>query len=144
MKGLHPLYLPYYHALCDMLSDSWQPISGLRTFDEQAKLYAQGRTEPGLMVTRARPGMSFHNYGLATDWDFFEGSKYSPLGYEDERWDEYENACEKVGLVTLSWERPHNQLTVKYPIRDILAAYNRGGMVAVNVLLGDDNGNFVA
>lgn len=37
----------------------------LRTFEEQAELYAQGRTKPGKRVTNAKPGFSFHNYGLA-------------------------------------------------------------------------------
>ena len=40
---------------------------GLRTFDEQAKLFAQGRTTPGKKVTNAKPGQSIHNYGLAVD-----------------------------------------------------------------------------
>lgn len=39
----------------------------LRTFAEQEALYAQGRTKPGKIVTNARPGRSFHNYGLAVD-----------------------------------------------------------------------------
>ena len=33
----------------------------------QAALYAQGRTTPGRVVTNARAGESFHNYGLAFD-----------------------------------------------------------------------------
>lgn len=40
---------------------------GLRTFDEQTKLYNQGRTTPGKIVTKAKPGQSFHNYALAID-----------------------------------------------------------------------------
>ena len=39
----------------------------LRTFEEQAALYAQGRTAPGKKVTNAPAGLSIHNYGLA--WD---------------------------------------------------------------------------
>lgn len=39
----------------------------LRSFEEQAALYAQGRTTPGRIVTRAQPGASAHNYGLAVD-----------------------------------------------------------------------------
>lgn len=39
----------------------------LRTFAEQDKLFAQGRTTPGKIVTRARGGQSYHNYGLAID-----------------------------------------------------------------------------
>ncbi len=40
----------------------------LRSFEEQDNLYAQGRTKPGLIVTYARGGQSFHNYGLAVDF----------------------------------------------------------------------------
>lgn len=39
----------------------------LRTFEEQAKLYAQGRSAKGPVVTNAGPGKSNHNYGLAID-----------------------------------------------------------------------------
>lgn len=39
----------------------------LRSNDEQAALYAQGRTAPGKRVTNAPPGKSAHNYGLALD-----------------------------------------------------------------------------
>ena len=39
----------------------------LRTFAEQDSLYAQGRTKPGTIVTKAKGGQSYHNYGLAID-----------------------------------------------------------------------------
>jgi peptidoglycan LD-endopeptidase CwlK len=39
----------------------------LRTLQDQAVLYAQGRTTPGSIVTNAKPGQSAHNYGLALD-----------------------------------------------------------------------------
>lgn len=39
----------------------------LRSMATQAALYAQGRTKPGRIVTNARPGYSFHNFGLALD-----------------------------------------------------------------------------
>lgn len=40
---------------------------GLRTYQEQDALYAQGRTTPGNIVTNAIGGKSYHNYGLAVD-----------------------------------------------------------------------------
>lgn len=40
---------------------------GLRTAAQQNALYAQGRTAPGQVVTKARAGFSNHNYGLAVD-----------------------------------------------------------------------------
>ena len=39
----------------------------LRDFATQDALYARGRTCPGCIVTDARAGYSFHNYGLAVD-----------------------------------------------------------------------------
>lgn len=42
-------------------------VQGLRTIEEQNALYAQGRTTPGPIVTKAKGGSSFHNYGLAID-----------------------------------------------------------------------------
>jgi peptidoglycan L-alanyl-D-glutamate endopeptidase CwlK len=43
-------------------------ITGLRTYQEQDALYAQGRTAPGRKVTNAPAGYSWHNFGVA--WDF--------------------------------------------------------------------------
>ncbi|PTT76231.1 MULTISPECIES: M15 family metallopeptidase [unclassified Chryseobacterium] len=40
---------------------------GLRTFEEQEKLYAIGRITNGKKVTNAKAGQSIHNYGLAVD-----------------------------------------------------------------------------
>lgn len=40
----------------------------LRTIAEQDALYAQGRTKPGNIVTNAKGGQSWHNWGLALDF----------------------------------------------------------------------------
>lgn len=40
---------------------------GRRTFEEQAALYAKGRTTAGRKVTGAKPGQSWHNFSLAFD-----------------------------------------------------------------------------
>ena len=40
----------------------------LRTFDEQDSLYSIGRRNPGRIVTNAKAGQSYHNYGLALDF----------------------------------------------------------------------------
>jgi peptidoglycan L-alanyl-D-glutamate endopeptidase CwlK len=48
---------------------------GLRTFDEQDALYAQGRTLPGHIVTNAMGGYSNHNFGCAVDcYPFLSGT----------------------------------------------------------------------
>lgn len=53
-------------------------ISGLRTYEEQNQLYAQGRTvvPPDNRVTNARGGFSNHNFGIAFDVGVFEGRDY--------------------------------------------------------------------
>lgn len=43
-------------------------VQGFRSIAEQDTLYAQGRTTPGKIVTNARGGQSFHNFGLAIDF----------------------------------------------------------------------------
>lgn len=134
-EGLHPLYVPYYDALRRVLSDEWQPVQGRRSFEDQADLYAQGRTLPGPIVTRAAAGMSFHNYGLATDWGYFPGGKYVNIAYEDPLWNEYIQACTQVGVECIRWERPHNQMKLPYPVNWLYNAYQTGGWAAVETTL---------
>jgi peptidoglycan L-alanyl-D-glutamate endopeptidase CwlK len=43
---------------------------GFRSIAEQNRLYAQGRTRPGKIVTNARGGQSKHNLGRAVDFAF--------------------------------------------------------------------------
>ncbi len=50
-------------------------ISALRTYAEQTRLYAQGRTAPGSIVTKAKAGESYHNFGLAFDFAVVKGGR---------------------------------------------------------------------
>lgn len=45
-----------------------QYSSGFRSFEEQTKLFNQGRTTPGNIVTNTRAGYSNHNFGLPVDY----------------------------------------------------------------------------
>lgn len=47
-------------------------ICGTRTYAEQDALYAQGRTTKGNIVTNARGGYSWHNFGIAFDVGVFD------------------------------------------------------------------------
>lgn len=69
----------------------------LRTMDEQAHLYAKGRTMPGAIVTHARPGESAHNYGMAFDICFAGQMPYPPI--QDIRWEHAGRIGEALGLV---------------------------------------------
>ncbi|MGA0846564.1 MAG: M15 family metallopeptidase [Luteolibacter sp.] len=55
-------------SLCRAEGIHVKVISGHRSFEEQADLYAKGRTKAGQKVTNAKPGHSWHNFGVA--WDF--------------------------------------------------------------------------
>lgn len=74
VKTLHPKIRDEVYNLI-IQAESKLPVGrairitqGLRTFEEQAALYAQGRTKPGPIVTNAQPGSSYHQYGLAIDF----------------------------------------------------------------------------
>jgi peptidoglycan L-alanyl-D-glutamate endopeptidase CwlK len=76
---LHPAVQPYARALYFAAREhgiTMHVISGLRSYEEQAELYAKGRTTRGPKVTNARPGYSNHNFGLAFDVGVFEGDDY--------------------------------------------------------------------
>ena len=83
IKLLHPKLrdeaLEIYEEICQTLNGRAEcrfPFT-LRTFAEQNELFAQGRTKPGTIVTRARGGQSWHNYGLAVDIVLLVGGKAS-------------------------------------------------------------------
>jgi peptidoglycan L-alanyl-D-glutamate endopeptidase CwlK len=111
---------------------------GLRTFAEQDALYAQGRTQPGAIVTRARGGYSYHNYGLALDfcllkpdgrvsWNRREDSDQD--GTTD--WDEVVAIFTKVGWY---WggnfgDSPHFEKSFGVPVRVLKARYDAGQFI---------------
>ena len=74
IETLHPklrdIALAAYNEAVAATPVGVHPIitQGYRTFQESADLYAQGRTKPGQIVTDAKPGQSWHNYGLAVDF----------------------------------------------------------------------------
>ncbi len=93
----------------------------LRTTEEQNRLYASGRTRPGKIVTNARGGYSFHNFGVAFD--------FCPVVRGEAVWNDLK-LFEKVGKMGkslgLEWggdwksfpDRPHFQFTAGYSLED--------------------------
>lgn len=74
--SLQPEVIPYMRALVHTAARMGITIvatSGFRSYDEQNKLYAQGRNAPGKIVTNARGGQSGHNFGIAVDFTVFNG-----------------------------------------------------------------------
>jgi peptidoglycan L-alanyl-D-glutamate endopeptidase CwlK len=71
ISGLHPVVKATTVALiecCYVRGVNILITQGLRTIAEQDALYTQGRTKPGTIVTNAKGGTSYHNYGLAIDF----------------------------------------------------------------------------
>lgn len=111
-------------------------VQGLRTIDEQNALYAQGRTKPGQIVTNARGGSSYHNYGLAIDFCLLYNGKISWDTNLDEDKDGVKDWQEVVTMFKnngFSWggdwksivDQPHLEKTFGYNWRALLDKYNK-------------------
>ena len=105
-------------------------ICGNRTYAEQDALYAQGRSKPGSIVTKAKGGQSMHNVGCAFDIGIFsaDGKKY----YDES------NDYERVGKIGeslgLTWgggwkfvDQPHFQLTEGRDLAELRSAFEKHG-----------------
>lgn len=126
--------------MAEMLADEFKfrVTHGLRSWDEQAKLYAQGRTMPGAIVTNAQPGHSWHNFGLAVDV-----VPMTDLGADwnlsHPQWQRLVAVGTTLGLVAGAQFRtfpdfPHFQLTGSLPISpndEVRQIFLDGGMVAI-------------
>jgi peptidoglycan L-alanyl-D-glutamate endopeptidase CwlK len=77
--------------VCDILGMPIRVTSGFRSFEEQNKLYAQGRTTAGNIVTNAKGGESDHNFGKAFDIVFRK------TGYEGD-WEFVGKIGKQLGL----------------------------------------------
>ena len=74
LSRMRLLYPDFRVRVARTYADMWEHhriqmrmTEGLRLFSRQADLYAQGRTKPGPIVTKAPPGFSLHHYGVACD-----------------------------------------------------------------------------
>ena len=102
--------------------------SGLRTWEEQDKLYAQGRTAPGSKVTNARGGESNHNYGLAFDVVPMENGKPN---YSSKEWNKIGDIGKSVGF---EWggdwktivDKPHFEMLFGKELKDLKQLYIAG------------------
>lgn len=114
--------------------------AGLRTIEEQDALYAQGRTTAGQVVTNARGGQSYHNFGMAVDCIPSQDGinlPYSP-DWNDTHpaWKRMIEIAESLGLnCGADWahfkDMPHFQLTGNWPVGEppqeqALALLNQG------------------
>lgn len=86
-----------------------------RSIAEQNKKYAQGRTTAGKIVTNAKGGSSYHNYGLAFDFCLVDGDGL-PYWIVNDKWMEVVKIAKELGFEwggdwTSFKDYPHFQIT---------------------------------
>ncbi|WP_281241712.1 M15 family metallopeptidase [Sediminibacillus albus] len=70
-EELHPIVERKKNKLVDQAEKQGIDVvitEGIRTIERQNELYEQGRSAEGNIVTYAKGGESYHNYGLAIDF----------------------------------------------------------------------------
>jgi peptidoglycan L-alanyl-D-glutamate endopeptidase CwlK len=109
-------------------------VQGFRSIEEQDALYAQGRTKPGAIVTKAKGGKSYHNYGLAIDfallYDKDGNGSFESLSWDttDPRWAEVVKAFENKGwfwggkFSTIT-DKPHLEKSFGHKVGDLFKKY---------------------
>ncbi len=122
---VHPALARKIRQMADILELDHPPVKlrvteGLRSWNEQAQLYAQGRSLPGAIVTNAEPGHSWHQFGLAVDVVPFGLDGRPDWNTSHPIWRRLVQLGTHLGLVAgAQWrsfpDYPHFQLTGKLP-----------------------------
>lgn len=128
-EELDKLY-PKIRAVAGMFLNKAQKLGahlfcGYRSFDEQEKLYAQGRTIFGAVITNAKAGESWHNYGLAMDIVFKDENGWT---WHSDKWDELGALGDEYGF---EWggnwpsiqDKPHFQMTYALKLPQLKKLY---------------------
>jgi len=134
---------------------------GIRSLEDQLACYQKGRektpngwvvTDRRKVVTNAKPGLSFHNYGLAWDAAFAGSDPYLetlPKDSRDALWQCYGSICKMHGM---DWggnsidlgngvkDLPHAQLTYGLTIAQLMELWEVGGISAVWAFLDKHRG----
>ncbi|MFC3420218.1 M15 family metallopeptidase [Salinicoccus hispanicus] len=108
--------------------------SDFRSFEEQDALFSKGRSLPGEIVTNARGGESYHNYGLAIDYAIeADGEIIWDVEYDGNDngkadWLEVADIAKDLGFEWGGdWESfkdyPHLEMNFGYSIRELQKEY---------------------
>ena len=147
-------YLPFLQRYLEVLERcrargcTYIVLSTYRSYPDQMKLYAQGRTAAGIIITHNKAGRSAHNFGAAADCAFdcskssngtnsWDPQNYVVLAEEAKR-----EGLEWGGNMTIkefghvSWPG----LTDRRRLRELDMAYRTGGLAAAWDLLDDEGG----
>jgi peptidoglycan L-alanyl-D-glutamate endopeptidase CwlK len=108
----------------------------LRSIEYQNKLYAQGRTAPGVIVTNSQGGNSMHNYGIAADFGIFKNGVYLS-GNNSQEYSLYKECGKIAKNIGFIWggdfknfpDISHIQYTGKYDNNTALSLLKQGKTV---------------
>jgi hypothetical protein len=117
--------------LCTQAGVAVLITQGLRTWQEQDALYAQGRSRPGKIVTHAKGGQSWHNFGLAFDIVVLDALGKAEWDTTHPGWKEAARIGKSLGL---EWggdwqsfqDLPHFQLVNGLTLARCRALYPKG------------------
>jgi phage tail protein X len=137
---LHPIVAVRGHSMLELCAHAGLSLlvtQALRTWEEQNALYAQGRTAPGPIVTNAKGGESYHNFGLAFDIVVLDSIGKADWDTAHPGWAQAAQLGKSAGLEwggdwTTFKDLPHFQYTGGLKIADCRALYaNQGGVASV-------------
>lgn len=143
LANVHPQLATRVRAMIDLLAQRGTSIlitQGLRTWEEQDALYAKGRTVAPIgnkfIVTKAKGGQSYHNFGLAVDIVILDSIGKADWDTSHPGWSEAADAGKSVGL---EWggdwasfkDLPHFQYTGKLSLGDCRTLYAKNGIPSV-------------
>ncbi len=132
INTLHPFVRPLATKFINAAADQGIQLritQGYRSYAEQEKDYAQGRTAPGSIITYALPGQSFHNFGLAFDVECIVNGKAT-----------YSCPWDKIGALGKSFgfkwggdfknlaDNGHFEMSYGLPIAEIKKIYDSGNL----------------
>lgn len=115
LQEVHPELARRVRQLADLLSFPLRVTQGLRTWAQQDSLYAQGRTDPGKVVTNAPAGHSMHNFGLAVDVVPLNPDGSADWNDKDAQWQEVLAKAPSCGLAEGAEWRTFPDMPHLYP-----------------------------
>ena len=149
IEDLYVSFQPLAKAILDAGKfGEWEAFitDGFRSIAEQNALFAQGRSKPGKIVTNAKGGESFHNFGLAIDVAF--KNKKNEIKYEV-GW--LSLMAGKVKSLGIEWggnwasfpDNPHFQFTGGLTLKQVQAGKRPGMPKLDDEFISKWNGKFL-
>jgi len=152
LASVHPVLASKIRQLADQLSKEGVTIKvtqGLRSWSDQMALWLKGRdargniVDPTKVVTKAAPGHSYHQFGLAVDVAPFTDNT-PDWNVNHPAWKRIVTVGESLGLVSGSGWRsfpdwPHFQYVGSLPVSPtdaVREAFMNGGAEAVWTMAG--------